>query len=67
MSALHHTVGYLAEMSNRLREAARRHDERGVSQSTEQAILVVAAFTIGTAIVAAVTVFVDSKLSIFPR
>jgi hypothetical protein len=38
-------------------------DERGLSQSTETAILIAAALAVAAAIVGAVTVFVSSKLA----
>lgn len=41
---------------------ARRQDERGLSQSTENAILVAGAVTIALAIVGAVTVYVTKRL-----
>lgn len=37
-------------------------NERGLSQSTESAILIAAAVTVGTLIVVAVTAFVKAKL-----
>lgn len=40
----------------------RRHDERGLSESTESAILVAGAVAIGILIVTAITAFVESKL-----
>lgn len=62
MSLVHRTVGWLAALSHRLAEPPAR-DERGVSQSTEQAILVVAAFTVGSAILTVVVGFVTGKLA----
>ena len=37
-------------------------DERGLSQSTESAILIAAAVAVGTAIVVAVTAYVNARL-----
>lgn len=39
-----------------------RRDERGLSQSTENAILLAGAVTIAVAVVTAITVYVNSKL-----
>lgn len=40
----------------------RRPDERGLSQSTENAILVAGAVTIAVGVVTAITLYVNSKL-----
>ncbi len=63
MSLVHRAVGWLAQNGHRLGRPL-VHDERGVSQSTEQAILIVAAFTVGSAILAAVVGFVNGRLSV---
>ena len=63
MSLVHRAVGWLADSSHRL-DGSPARDERGVSQSTEQAILIVAAFTVGSAILAAVVGFVNGRLSV---
>lgn len=62
MSLVHRTVGWLASIHRLDGPPAR--DERGVSQSTEQAILIVAAFTVGSAILVAVGTFVTDRLSV---
>lgn len=41
---------------------ATKHDERGLSESTESAILVAGAVAIGILIVTVITAFVESKL-----
>lgn len=51
---LHLALGYLA--------APVRRDERGLSQSTENALLVAGAVTVAVLIVTAVTVYVTAKL-----
>ncbi len=40
----------------------RRRDERGLSQSTENAILLAGAVTIAVGVVTAITLFVNSRL-----
>lgn len=44
---------------------ARRRSERGLSQSTENAILLAAALLIAAGIVAAVSGFVSGKMAVF--
>lgn len=46
---------------------ARARDERGVSQSTEQAILLACAAAVALAIVGVVTAIVQSKLAAIPK
>ena len=56
MSTIHRLIGHmLAPRPPR--------DERGLSQSTEQAILLGGAVVIALAVVAAVTLFVNGKLT----
>lgn len=45
-----------------LRERPLRRDERGLSQSTENAVLLIGAITIAAIVIAAVTNYVQSKL-----
>ena len=49
-----------------VRAPERTRDQRGVSQSTEQAILLACAAAVALAIVAVVTALVHSKLSSIP-
>jgi len=58
MSALHRLTGTALAVL-----APRPRDERGLSQSTEQAILLAGAVTIALAVVAVITVFVNGKLA----
>ncbi len=44
----------------------RRRDERGLSQSTENVILLVGAVTIAVLVIAAVTNYVNSHLTLVP-
>ncbi len=53
-SFLHQVVGALV--------APPRRDERGLSQSTENAILLAGAVTIAVGVVTAITLFVNSRL-----
>lgn len=52
---LHRLIGALAS-------PASRRDEAGLSQSTENAILLAGAVTIAVAVVTAITLYVKSKL-----
>lgn len=53
-------VGVIVSLAVTLQRTQR--DERGLSQSTESAILIAAAVTVGTAIVIAVTAYVTARL-----
>ena len=57
MRAVHHTVGLLLQL---LRPTPR--DERGLSQSTENAILLAGAALIAGIIIAVITDYVSSNL-----
>lgn len=59
MSAIHHTIGLIVQA---LTAPAPRRDERGLSQSTENAILLAGAAGIAVVIIAVITEFVTSKL-----
>lgn len=59
MRYLHLTIGLVVTV---LMAPLPRRDERGLSQSTENAILVAGAMVIAAGVVTAVTVFVQSKL-----
>ncbi len=52
---LHHLIGALAA-------PPRRRDEAGLSQSTENAILLAGAVTIAVGVVTAITLFVNARL-----
>ncbi|MFT3876382.1 MAG: hypothetical protein QM708_08180 [Propioniciclava sp.] len=67
MSFVHRTVGLLAEVSCRLQSVPAERDERGLSQSTEQAILVVATLGIATVIVGAVVGYINGQIAQIPR
>ena len=54
LALLHTVVGFLLSPS--------RRDERGLSQSTENALLLAGAVAVAAAVVAAVTAFVNGKL-----
>ena len=58
MSPIHHLVGLIVS----LQQAPRTRDERGLSQSTENAILLAGAVAIAITIVGIVTAFVTGKL-----
>lgn len=63
MSLVHRAVGTAHLLPTRLRAlATRARDERGLSQSTEQALLVAAAILIAGAIGVAVMTYVQGKL-----
>lgn len=57
---IHQLLGVLLAVSGPLRPA--RRDERGLSQSTESAILLAGAVTVAGLVIAAVTAFVQSRL-----
>ena len=61
MSLVHLVLGTL--LSPTPVPVRRRRDERGLSQSTEQALLLGGAVAVGIVIVAAVTLFVKGKLA----
>lgn len=63
MSLVHRAVGTTHLIPSRVRELLRARDERGLSQSTEQALLVAAAIGIAMAIGVGVWTYVSSKLS----
>ncbi|MGC3955230.1 MAG: hypothetical protein QM804_13460 [Propionicimonas sp.] len=52
---LHHLIGVLAS-------PAPRRDEAGLSQSTENAVLLIGAVTVASAVVGAIKLFVEAKL-----
>lgn len=58
MSALHTTIGLFVQL---LMPAPSR-DERGLSQSTENAILLAGAAAIALAIITAITLYVNDRL-----
>lgn len=58
MKTIHHTVGLLAQL---LFPAPR--DERGLSQSTENAILLAGAAIVAVGIITAVTLYVNGGLA----
>lgn len=62
-SLVHRAVGTTLSLRDRLRAVLRPRDERGLSQSTEQALLVAGAVTVGLFIAGAVYAFVQSKLA----
>lgn len=57
MSIIHHVVALWAEAS-----APAARDERGLSQSTENAILLAGAVAVAAIIIGAITVFVEANL-----
>lgn len=59
MSAIHHTIGLIVQV---LAPAPRPRDERGLSQSTENAILLAGAAAIAAIIIAIITKFVQDNL-----
>ena len=62
-SLVHRTVGTALSWRDRVAGLLRARDERGLSQSTEQALLVAAAILVAGAIGIGVWNFVQSKLS----
>ena len=59
MSPIHHLVGLIVS----LHQAPRTRDERGLSQSTENAILLAGAAVVAVAIIFAVTSYVNGGLA----
>ena len=59
MSPIHHLVGLLVT----LRHLPRERDERGLSQSTENAILLAGAAIVAVGIITAVTLYVNGGLA----
>ncbi|MHA6513306.1 hypothetical protein [Tessaracoccus sp. Z1128] len=58
MSLIHHLIGLVVI----LHPASRRRDERGLSQSTENAILLAGAAAIALIIITAITAYVTDRL-----
>jgi ABC-type sulfate transport system permease component len=58
---IHQLLGLLVTATALLRSVGRR-DERGLSQSTENAILLAGAVTVAGLVIAAVTAYVQSRL-----
>lgn len=58
---LHLTLGLLLGLITADRSTPRR-DERGLSQSTENAILLAGAVAVATIVITAVTLFVQSRM-----
>ncbi|MCI1747222.1 MAG: hypothetical protein LKI24_03375 [Acidipropionibacterium sp.] len=52
-------MAFLLPVLSGLRPPARRRDERGLSQSTENAILLVGAVAVATIVITAVTAYVN--------
>lgn len=70
MSYLHLLIGLTLDVVHRgasYREELGQRCERGVSQSTEQAILLACAAAVALAIVGVVTALVQSKLAAIPK
>ena len=63
MSLVHRAVGTAHLVPTRLRALLRPRDERGLSQSTEQALLVAGAVAVGTVIAGAVLLYVRGRLA----
>lgn len=59
MSAIHHTIGLIVAA---LVPAQRPRDERGLSQSTENAILLAGAAAIALLIITVITAYVTDRL-----
>jgi hypothetical protein len=62
-SLVHRTVGTALSWRDRVAGLLRARDERGLSQSTEQALLVAGAVAVGTIIAGAVLLFVRDRLA----
>ena len=60
---VHRAVGTAHLVPTRLRALLRPRDERGLSQSTEQALLVAGAVAVGTVIAGAVLLYVRGRLA----
>ena len=58
MSPTHHLVGLIVS----LQQAPRTRDERGLSQSTENAILLAGAAAIALVVITAITAYVTDRL-----
>ena len=58
MSPIHHLVGLIVS----LHQAPRTRDERGLSQSTENAILLAGAAAIALVVITAITAYVTDRL-----
>jgi hypothetical protein len=58
MSPIHHLVGLIVS----LQQAPRTRDERGLSQSTENAILLAGAAAIALVVITAITAYVTDRL-----
>ena len=58
MSPIHHLVGLIVS----LQQAHRTRDERGLSQSTENAILLAGAAAIALVVITAITAYVTDRL-----
>lgn len=61
MSRIHWSLGLLVQLSRPAAQPVRR-DERGLSQSTENAILLAGAATIALIIITAITLYVKDNL-----
>ncbi|WP_232547478.1 hypothetical protein [Propioniciclava soli] len=61
METVHRLIGSALVLKNSMTEAAR--DQRGLSQSTEQAILLAGVVAIAIGIVTLITGFVNGKLA----
>lgn len=59
MSAIHHTIGLIVQI---LVPAPRPRDERGLSQSTENAILLAGAASVAAVIIFVITDYVTNRL-----
>ena len=57
MSAIHHTIGLIIQVI-----APRHRDERGLSQSTENAILLAGAVAVAVLIITVITSYVQANL-----
>ena len=62
-SLVHRTVGTALSWRDRVAGLLRARDERGLSQSTEQALLVAGAVAVGTVIAGAVLLYVRGRLA----
>ena len=62
LTLLHRATGAALIWRDNLRSLLEPRDERGLSQSTEQALLVAGAVAVGGIIVAAVLLFVRDRL-----
>ena len=58
MSPIHHLVGLIVS----LQQAPRTRDERGLSQSTENAILLAGAAAVALVIITVITAYVSDRL-----